>query len=359
MSPSRRTQSPSRPGTNVFDNDPFMTHSATRAKSTTRRQQNTQAASKSSTARNCASLCSCCFNEGCVLVMVPWLLFLVIEALFMFFQNKYPTVIWFAPLMAIAFSAVMLAVGLTNRQGLMVVLGTLCLGCSAGALLLGSFGWNAYMRQYLWMGTGLHYTGITASDRAAAVSDASTIHFWNATTSMPSSVVDTSKAIGFVESSLHCVAPIMDMTQAAAADVARVEYWAVGLDCCRRRGAYICDGAGDYDAAYAVVSPHGADPFPGGSDEVFRKAIAEAEAVYNLVSTPQALLVRWLADPEAERSTLRRNGVILFVTSAIAVLIVLGLVSCFADTRGVAARGRGGAHPRDTAAGGRNYRTTV
>lgn len=341
---TRAVQSVNRTGTTAHDNDPFMTHStAARGRSGATRRSAAGTTTKN-TARN---MCTC--SEGVMLVLVPWLLFLVIEALFLFAQNKAPTAIWFAPFVSVAFSMVLLSVGFMGRQGVLIVLGTLCLGCSGGGMLLGSYGWDAYMRQYSWMQTGRQYTGVTASARAAAVADASMIKF-------SSSVVDTTKSIGYVESSLHCVAPILDKTQAAA-EVPRIEYWAVGLDCCRRRGAYVCDSAGDFGANDALVAPRGAAPYPGGNEEVFRKAVAQAEAVYNVVSTPQSLLVRWISDPEATQRTLLRNGIILYVTSVLAILIALMLVSCFADARGVLSKDRRGltTQRRDSP----DYRTTV
>merc|ERR1719421_489473 len=122
-----------------------------------------------------------------------------------------------------------------------------CFGAVASGVLVGGYGYDAYMRQYFWMGTGRQFTGLTSLVPAAAVADASVLEFWNPKTETTTGLVDGTRVIGFSDQNLYCVAPILSKKQANAS-VIRVEFWAVGVDCCTRRGSFVCDDAGEAGA---------------------------------------------------------------------------------------------------------------
>lgn len=268
------------------------------------------------------------------MTLLPWLLFVLVMGIFLFGQKSSAATAWLAFLMCGLIAVVFVAVGNFARNGAFMVLGTLCLMCTIVGAFLGQLGWNFSMRQWYWMGTGFNYANVTGLTPAEAVSDAATIQFWNPGKNKVTALVDGTRVAGYAQSNFYCVAPILSKAQAAN-DVIRVEFWAVGVNCCTKRGDFICDDAGLADTSYAVNSPMGGDPCPDGSTEYFRKAITEAEAAYDLVSAPGALMVRWINDPTVFKNSLLHNALIYYAIAAGITLIITILVGCFALIRGV------------------------
>lgn len=199
------------------------------------------------------------------------------------------------------------------------------------ASLVGGLIFDAYARQYWWLQSGEGYFDTYASSPAAARADAAWVRFSrhrarNATSDEltlgeTGAMVDPWRAAGYRDGRTYCVAPIMDAVSAAA-EFPRVEYWAVGVDCCQPRGNFICDASRDFlpDGGYGVVLLSGAAGYEA--------AVQKAAAAHNLVSAPGALFVRYVRDP---------NDVgfwLLFFTILLALASVLGdlLFSNFMQT---------------------------
>merc|ERR1719453_143098 len=77
---------------------------------------------------------------------------------------------------------------------------------------------------------------------AEAHADAGKIVFTDATR------VDTTRAAGYKDGSMYCVAPIEDDVP-----IGKVQYWAAGTDCCLGRADFNCDDAWDPKARSGVV----------------------------------------------------------------------------------------------------------
>jgi len=165
----------------------------------------------------------------------------------------------------------LIAIALYGKRdmGWHFVLGVSCLAACLLAVWLGSVGYQWYMREYWWMQTGRHYTDLNATTSAQSRNDASWLHFRNG------SRVDTMKAVGYRDGEVFCVAPVLSANQ-----VTRVEYWAIGKDCCQKRSAFTCDDAGD-PVAQSALAMLGEDFV---DREAYQRAVRQAEAAYKLAS---------------------------------------------------------------------------
>mmetsp|Transcript_71061 Transcript_71061/g.169592 ORF Transcript_71061/g.169592 Transcript_71061/m.169592 type:complete len:406 (-) Transcript_71061:34-1251(-) len=176
----------------------------------------------------------------------------------------------------------------------LVALGSLCIIAIVLGTVLGQRGWDHHWRQYWWMNTGQQLVPTVAGTPSGARSDAATLAFGMADgSSLDHSSVDSSRSVGFKDTDLYCAAPILSPSTAGS-DFPRVNFWAVGINCCTKSGIFDCDDSRLYDAMSAVVLLEGGFPCPSCNVEAFKKAVAKAESTHGLVSAPDALLVTWV-----------------------------------------------------------------
>merc|ERR1719482_832301 len=128
-----------------------------------------------------------------------------------------------------------------------------------------------------------------------------------------------------------CVAPIVDDTSTG-----RVEFWAVGVDCCKNRGDFVCDDAGVANVRSGVVlsdrnhddvlfETFGRKLAPAlERRDLFLKAIQRAEHVHGLVSAENPVLVRWTL---TSRETLTEQATVRLATALVVAGLVAGLVA--------------------------------
>lgn len=157
-----------------------------------------------------------------------------------------------------------------------------------GGIIAVSIGWNDSWRQWWWMHTGTA-TGGTAGKPAAAASDAAFFNF------AKNASVDATRAAGFRNGDIYCAAPILD-ADVALGDVVRVDYWAIGINCCDDFGSFTCDAARTNYGGSGVVMKGGGMPCFDCHTDKFRMAAAKASGVNNMVPAPGALYVRYVAD---------------------------------------------------------------
>lgn len=201
----------------------------------------------------------------------------------------------------------------TRDIGWCFVLGVSCGVACILAIWFGSTGYQWYMREFWWMEIGRHYTELDATTSAQSRNDASWLHF------KEGSHVDTMKTVGYRDGSIYCVAPVLSVNQ-----VTRVEYWAIGKDCCQKRSGFTCGDAGKPGAQSAIALL--------GKDFVekalYLRAVRQAEATYKLASAEGALLVQWVRDPKSIRDGLLRSGVYMLLLGAAMDLIVSIVLMC-------------------------------
>jgi len=204
-------------------------------------------------------------------------------------------------------------------------LGLLGLFAVSNACLFGSFNYWTHMFQYWSYDENRAYSNVLPTQPAASVADAGKIIFSN------TARVDTTRAVGYKQGTVYCVAPILDDTQ-----LDRVEFWAAGIDCCPSRGDFNCDDTFNPKAKSGVVilDTTGGDAgvHTGGAGATFTMfppkrdfymaAVREAEANFQLTSAEHPLFVRWVADPQTLQDDFWRSGVGFLVASVCIYLLI-------------------------------------
>lgn len=185
---------------------------------------------------------------------------------------------------------------------------TLCLITALTALVIGSRNYHATFAPYTVASQGRSYKDVSPGASASSHADAGTILFKNGT------VLDDSKAVGLrLYGRTYCAAPVSTKQAASAQPEAgapgpAVQFWAVGLDCCEKRGNFNCDDAGDADAkgGVALYAPDDGEEALMRqifAPRIFRKgyarAIEGATALYGLQSASSPVLVRWVKEPDS------------------------------------------------------------
>lgn len=164
--------------------------------------------------------------------------------------------------------------------------------CAWLAVLLGAVcGMNAeekYMSHFYALSFGREYDNVLASSHGAAYSDAGLINF------AASSTVDPARSVGFKEGYDYCAAPVIDTDQGRKS----VAFWAIGYDCCDKRGNFEC---GDM----AATTHKGTRAPPDGvfhkDTGMFMKAVEQAAAVHDLDIDEDVVLLHWVKDPQGHR----------------------------------------------------------
>jgi len=190
------------------------------------------------------------------------------------------------------------------------------------AMTIGAHGWNASWRQWWWMHTG-HSLGTSAGLAATARDDASVLSFDNVKNGSQWTSVGASRAAGFRKGDIYCAAPILNPTLALG-NIMRVEYWAIGINCCDDFGSFTCDASRETTGSVGVVMKGGGMPgFSDHADE-FRLAALKACGVNNMVSAPGALYVRFVSEPKTIENLYLSKCIFSFFTSLLLGFVIFG-----------------------------------
>lgn len=251
------------------------------------------------------------------LITIPWLMFFMINILFAFLYHHSGMVTW-------SFTAIFLAISIIfivlNRQpprdwgNWFLYLGIMSIFACIVGVWSGIYNYQENILRYYYYEEGRAYTNVLPSEPAAAHSDAGKITFSN------NARVDTTRAVGYKKGVVYCVAPIMDDTQTA-----RVEYWAAGTDCCLQRADFNCDDAWNNQAKSGVVLVDQEDYLVKnnwGIHAMFMKAVKEAEAAFDIVSSEDPLFIRWVKDPQTIQDDYWRSAIgHLFASAGVYLLL--------------------------------------
>lgn len=153
--------------------------------------------------------------------------------------------------------------------------------------IAGQRNYAKHMATYYNYSGSREFTDVLPTEPAAAHADAGKITFASV------AMVDTTKSVGYKKGDTYCVAPIMEPSSGQ-----RVEFWAVGMNCCSGRNDFRCGDVGspavksgvvlmDWDTNSLLPTQH----------EYYLKAVKEAEAAFDLVSASEPLLLFWTKDP--------------------------------------------------------------
>jgi len=183
--------------------------------------------------------------------------------------------------------------------------------CSALAILLGSllgtYCYDHYGYFNFMYANSRIYHNVVPSENAASMSDAGRVVF------APEAWVDRSKAAGYSKSGTkYCAAPVRGLEEPR-----RVEFWAVGVDCCGTSGSFTCDAAvgqagGNATAAAApkdgkehggVIVFDSPGLFGLGMKARYDTARKKAEAAQQLITAEEYIYVRWVSLKEVDSLT--------------------------------------------------------
>lgn len=224
-----------------------------------------------------------------MLALGPWLVFVVYALLFTFPYHSLPRLIWGLVIVGTAVCCWCVYSGLetvaTNPSRTFT--GALSLFSIFQATLLGLIVYNWFMVHYHNSHERDSYTSVSPTEEAAAYASAGKIVF------VDEARVDSTKSLGFMDTYVYCVAPILGDTN----DIGSIQFWAAGRDCCGPRGNFVCDDAWNPKARSGVVIRDVSDFFEDSHGQ-YMKAIKQAEAAYELSSAENPLLVRWVVDPD-------------------------------------------------------------
>jgi hypothetical protein len=254
-----------------------------------------------------------------MLVMVPWALFVWTILLWLLMRHySYPTTVLMTALVAVVSSFAVLTWrrGMVSSTVAIGPLGLLCLCAIVLGVVLGMFGWEAFWRQYWWTQTGARYVGNTANTPAGSQLDAAVVNFADPGTNtlLDGTSVDSSRAAGYRKWHMYCAAPVLSPLSTASG-LARVNYWAIGIDCCQPYGGFTCGASRSYKGTTGVVMLEGGYPCPNCNVELFDQAIAKAEAQFGLVSAAGALRVLWVEKSEDVIYSVASQAILYLVAS--------------------------------------------
>uniref|UniRef100_A0A7S4Q8H5 Uncharacterized protein n=1 Tax=Alexandrium monilatum TaxID=311494 RepID=A0A7S4Q8H5_9DINO len=277
-----------------------------------------------------------------ILTLAPWLLFMWVLLVWLLLRHfSADTCAVLTALLTIATGTMIALWMMGKRWGpvSLLTLGMLCLLAICSGTIVGGIGWHAYWRQYWWLQTGTRPQRQSAATSAGGMIDAATIGFWNSDTkrTVDGTYVDNLKSAGFKDTHYYCVAPVLSPSTDAGTN-ARVNFWAVGIDCCQRSGSFFCDDSRRADAGYGIVMIGDGYPCPDCNMEKFRAAIAKAEALHNLVSMPDAVMLRWVGNPRATELGMLWKALLFILLSGILSFLVFGALGWVAWYYGVGTR---------------------
>lgn len=238
-----------------------------------------------------------------ICLFVPWCLFCtVFYALSFSLRHQHLLFSW--GIVGVAAAATLICAGLAWHQKfgrgveaserppswLIVCALSMALALATGiAAGLGNYAFNT--RRYYDVATLMEYGDLSPSDvRGQQVMDAGVITF------AEGARLDISRSMGFQNTGVYCVAPIVVANETPAA----YDFWAVGRDCCSGHSAdFHCPGFNNIRARSGLRLMEDDSGLIDESRAFYRLAVQQAEATYD-IKAMHPLFFHWVADPAAE-----------------------------------------------------------
>lgn len=190
-------------------------------------------------------------------------------------------------------------------------------------VVLGLWLHENFMSSFWAITTGPWYTNALANNPSGTYGDAGAIS-WS-----ESSMIDTTKAVGYQFQRTYCAAPVLTGLDTAP-DQTKVNYWVVGIDCCGPRRSFWCDEAGNPETRWTIQEP--SFSWLSRHDRAgYELAIRQAESFFDLTSDPDRLLLRWVEKPEKVQLYLIGWAFLALCIVAVAFLF-FGLIASLAIT---------------------------
>lgn len=272
--------------------------------------------------------------QAVLLWIIPWYVFIVVSLVFALPYHNHKESTWVLLLLATVFFVVLFNRSATDENTWRQYCWGLCVLALGLATGVGLFTYNQFLGNY-WHSRDSHsYANVLPSEDAAGYADAGKLAFAD------EARLDTSRALGYKDADIFCVAPILDEVP-----LKEIQFWAVGVDCCERRGTFDCDDAWDPDARSGVVV---VSPDRNWHDQ-YALAVRQAEQAFKLASAPEPVFVRWVVDPDRVTRNYFRFGVGILIVATVAHGVISGVFSHVLRTT-VAKKGKkkgsGGRSPR-------------
>lgn len=134
--------------------------------------------------------------------------------------------------------------------------------------------------------------------------------------------VDPSKAVGYKDNDVYCVAPI-----ASDGPMDTVQFWAAGVNCCGARDSFVCDDAWN-PKAHAGVVIRNATKWSMMHEDIharYMKAVKLAEVTYSIASNKKPIFVRWVSNPNQVEMNIWRAGLGVLLGAIIVGSLLCGM----------------------------------
>eukprot|EP00811_Abedinium_folium_P000748 NODE_10686_length_1335_cov_6.019868.p1 GENE.NODE_10686_length_1335_cov_6.019868~~NODE_10686_length_1335_cov_6.019868.p1 ORF type:complete len:389 (+),score=104.33 NODE_10686_length_1335_cov_6.019868:83-1249(+) len=249
-----------------------------------------------------------------LLIFLPWLVFVVVLILLVCFRNYSPSLAIFMLTAIILVAAAFVVIGGVGKGQLtypVLGIGILCIIAAIVSMVIGSTLWTNYARQYWYTTSGPVYDALKPTMLGAAYADAAVVDFLDTSAgnrTLAGTAVDHMQSAGYRDGDIYCAAPVLN-GEAAKSSLQRVQFWAIGINCCMNTGYFMCDDSRSYMGGKGVVMLDQGMPCAGCNTEKFHAAVRKAEQTFGVVSAPGALYVRWVSDPKTVSSSLWRKAV--------------------------------------------------
>jgi len=262
---------------------------------------------------------------GCL--FVPWLLFATTFWLRSFeLRRDYDSVAnllcYCLLLPVVAFAWMTSNLARTGDPKPMAFLTATSLAAWIVAFLLGDSNYMSFMRPYYDINNLNVYPSVDPSRyEGSQLMDAGMIGFTQGSTLL------LEKSMGFKNDDVYCVAPIVSGPHS---NQSTYDFWAVGINCCSGHAPDF--GCGEYANPLAKW---GLRLMDDSKRDIFRLAVKEAEATYNL-KAPHPVFMYWLSDATAEVNAHSDDGFkffIMYVFASFATQFFLVLCGMFAHVK--------------------------
>lgn len=247
--------------------------------------------------------------------LVPWLVFLVVQASVTFgFSDRPKSVGCF--IVIVLFIGVGLFLNASHNVHFAPISGAGLLATVA-ATLMGLYNYDTNELLAGYYDHAQEYTNVVPSEPALSFADAGLLDFTN------ESEVDITKSVGFSHRGMvYCIAPIFDKTENEV-----VQFWATGLNCCSAMSDFYCDDSTNKDAHSGAVVFDNNGWFEESNRDMYVKAQDKAMAEFNLISAKAPIYLRWTTSGRKHflRNHYHSNALIFFFLS-LAVYFILSYV---------------------------------
>lgn len=166
-------------------------------------------------------------------------------------------------------------------------------------VVVGEYSYGAFTAQWWSLAHRTPYTNVVPTESALSKADGGLIEFVEGTH------VDTRRTLGHMTFDRHvyCVAPIL-----SDEEIGRVNFWAIGRDCCESFWGFNCGEVLDPAARSGVVYFNSDSLFGQREMPRFQAAAKQAAAFYGMWTPEEPVMVTWVADPDLYRDTLMSEG---------------------------------------------------